>query len=100
MTKKGIEKMARKKLEPDIFTLDNGPSWAGKRIECSVVYTELEGDYGPVAGLVVTCGKCGHAEEAFGTSLRSVGFACVKLRNNCPEGISNFYCVPRSQCRD
>lgn len=64
------------------------------RVECAVDEIELDGDYGTVAGLCVTCGRCGHSVEVFGTSDRSVRAGLVMLREQCPEGESNFYVAP------
>jgi hypothetical protein len=63
------------------------------RIEASAEEIELEGDYAPVAGLLVTCGKCGHEVEVFGTSDRSERMGGVMLAQECPLGERNFYVV-------
>ena len=62
------------------------------RVRRDVSHRDLEGDNGrDVAGVVVTCGKCGHEEKSFGTSDRSVNRCLVLLRDNCPLGERNFY---------
>lgn len=61
------------------------------RVKCEVEEIELEGDYAPVAGLCVTCSRCNHQVEVFGTSDRSIRRALVMLRDECPEGENNFY---------
>lgn len=61
------------------------------RVECEVEYVDLEGDYGDVEGVRVTCGRCGHSEESFGTSGASIRRCCALLRENCPEDEQNHY---------
>lgn len=61
------------------------------RIEVEVEYTSLPGDYGDIDSVEATCSRCGHTEEAYGTSEASVKRCLVLLRENCPEGESNFY---------
>ena len=61
------------------------------RVTIDVTYTELEGDYGPVEGIIVTCSKCGHSVEVFGTSDRSIYRGAIGLREECPNGENNFY---------
>jgi hypothetical protein len=64
------------------------------RVEATVEEMELEGDHGGyVAGIVVTCTKCGHSVEVFGTSDASERRGGVMLSEECPEGESNFYVV-------
>jgi ribosomal protein S27E len=59
---------------------------------CEVMETELENDDGRwVDGVVATCGDCGNTTESFGTSERSVRRCLVMMRDECPEGASNFY---------
>jgi len=60
-------------------------------IECEVDYIELEGDYGPVDSVCVTCSRCGHSTESFGTGEASVNRCLALLREECPEGENNFY---------
>ena len=61
------------------------------RVKCESDEVELEGDYGPVAGLCVRCGRCDHEVEVYGTSGRSLRRALIMLREECPFGESNFY---------
>lgn len=61
------------------------------RVECDVDEIEHEGYRGPVAGVEVTCGRCGHQTSAYGTSGASVRACLVMLREECPLGESNFY---------
>jgi len=61
------------------------------KIHCEISFTELDGDYGPVEGVVVTCSQCRHRIESFGTSKRSVRRCLALMREQCPEGGNNFY---------
>jgi len=62
------------------------------RVKCAVEEVELEDDYGgPVAGVCATCSRCNHEASAYGTGEASVKRALVMLREECPEGESNFY---------
>ena len=62
------------------------------RVECEVSATTLVGDHGgDVDGVCVTCGRCNYTVEVYGTSSASVRRAMAMLRDECPEGESNFY---------
>jgi hypothetical protein len=62
------------------------------RVECEIEYTTLENDDGvPVESVVVTCSRCGHQTESFGITGASVRRCLALLREECPEGQSNFY---------
>ena len=63
------------------------------RIETTTDYIEIEGDYGPVDGVEVTCSKCGHSEQSGGTHDGSINRCARLLRENCPLGESNYYIV-------
>ena len=56
-------------------------------------YVDLDGDYGTVEGVEVTCDKCGHSEESFGTGDSSLSRCAYLLRENCPRAEKNFYQV-------
>jgi hypothetical protein len=61
-------------------------------VRVNVTYTELENENGwPVNGVIVTCERCGHEVEVYGTSERSVTRGCATLREECPRGESNHY---------
>lgn len=61
-------------------------------VRATVQETELEGDYGnSVPGVEVTCSKCHHSEESYGTDEPSIKRCALLLRQNCPRGESNFY---------
>ena len=59
------------------------------RVLCTVEETELEGDHGPIDGVVVTCTKCGESAESFGTSIASIRRCFILLREQCDE--ENYY---------
>jgi hypothetical protein len=62
-----------------------------QRVEAEVNEEELEGDYGPVDGVVATCTRCDHTTESFGTSDASIRRCLVLLREECPRGERNYY---------
>ena len=62
------------------------------RVPCVVTETELENDEGrEVGGVQAECTRCGYVTESFGTSERSITRCLVLMREECPEGESNFY---------
>jgi hypothetical protein len=61
------------------------------KVRCETEEIDLEGDFSNVDGIQVTCGRCGHQTEAFGTSTASLRSCLVRLREECPRGESNFY---------
>ena len=61
------------------------------RVRVDIGYADLDGDYGEVEGICASCSKCGHEVEVFGTSEASAKRACVMMRDECPQGESNFY---------
>lgn len=61
------------------------------KVSIGVSEEEMEGDYGPVSGLVVTCSRCGHSVDVYGTEEGSVKRGGVMLREECPRGESNYY---------
>ena len=62
------------------------------KVVCEVDETTLENDDGyDVDGVLVTCSRCGHSEESFGTGEASVRRCCALLRENCPLGEANYY---------
>jgi hypothetical protein len=58
-------------------------------ITVSVEETELEGDYGSIPGVIVTCDRCGMDVEVYGTSENSIKRGCIMLKEQCDE--NNFY---------
>lgn len=61
------------------------------RVTATTSYVDLDGDYGSVAGVEVTCDRCGHSEESFGTEEASLSPCAYLLRENCPKGENNYY---------
>lgn len=62
-----------------------------RRVECIVEVVDLEGDYAEVEGVCVTCTRCGHEAESFGTSDRSIRRSLAQLRDGCPNREVNYY---------
>jgi len=66
----------------------------GMRIETEVEEIEMENDSGrTVDGLQVTCSRCQHAVEVYGTSDASARRGGVMLGEECPNKERNFYVV-------
>jgi hypothetical protein len=63
------------------------------RVEATCEEDELDGDHGTVPGLVVTCKRCGHHVEVFGTSDASARRGGAMLAEDCPKQEQNFYVV-------
>jgi hypothetical protein len=63
------------------------------KISTTTSYVDLDGDYGTVEGVEVTCGRCGHSEESFGVDEPSLRRCAYLLRDNCPRNENNFYLV-------
>jgi hypothetical protein len=61
------------------------------RVRCEIQETELDGDYGSVAGVSARCSRCGHETQSFGTSEASIKRCLVLMREECPESEQNFY---------
>lgn len=71
------------------------------RVACSVDETELENDEGrPVDGVEVTCSRCQHSTESFGTGPASVRRCMALLREECPNGEENFYYAETGEDED
>ena len=61
------------------------------RVSIDISEEDLDGDYGTVPGLVITCTRCRHSVEVFGTEDNSVKRGAVILRDECPLDEDNFY---------
>ncbi len=62
------------------------------RVECEVAEVDLTNEDGrDVPGICVTCSRCDHETESYGTGDNSVKRCLVLLREECPKGESNFY---------
>jgi hypothetical protein len=51
----------------------------------------LEGDYDDVPSVEVVCSRCGHRTRSFGQHGASIRRCLALLREECPEGQTNFY---------
>lgn len=64
------------------------------KVPCTVEEVELENDHGrEILGVRVTCSRCSHATESFGTGDGSVRRCAALLREECPQNEQNFYLV-------
>lgn len=70
------------------------------RVDVEIEDEDLDGDHSTVEGIVATCSRCDHQVECFGRSQRSVRRALAMLRDECPEGESNFYVDPDVEDRE
>lgn len=62
------------------------------RVACDVDETTMQNEDGyDVDGVEVTCGRCGHTTESFGTSGASIRRCLVLMRQECPRGEANYY---------
>jgi hypothetical protein len=62
------------------------------KVEVEVQEITLSNNEGQdLEGTEVTCTRCDHAVEVFGTSDASVRRGCVMLREECPNKERNFY---------
>jgi len=63
------------------------------RVNVEISHTDVEGDYSQVDGLCLICQRCGHKVEVGGTGGASARRGAAMLRDECPNGESNFYDV-------
>lgn len=63
------------------------------KVSTTTSYVDLDGDYGSVDGVEVTCERCGHSEESFATDEPSLKRCAYLLRENCPRAENNYYDV-------
>lgn len=63
------------------------------RVPVNIDQEELEGDYGNVEGIRITCERCGHDVTVFGTGAASARRGATMLREECPNSENNFYDV-------
>lgn len=65
------------------------------RVECRLDYIEIENENGRMIDSVsVTCTRCEHATESFGTSSRSIRRCLALMREECESDESNHYFIP------
>lgn len=64
------------------------------RVPTSITEIEIENDDGRmIDSLRVTCTKCGHSVDIFGTELKSAKRGAATLHETCPEELNNRYQV-------
>lgn len=64
------------------------------RVPCTITYDDIENHEacdGYTPGVIATCSRCGHSTESCGESGASVRRCLALMREECPEGESNFY---------
>lgn len=62
------------------------------KVTCSITFTELENEDGrELEGVCAQCDRCGYETESFGTSEASVKRCLVLMREECPQGETNYY---------
>jgi hypothetical protein len=61
------------------------------KVKCTIDEIELEGDHGEVPSVKVTCSRCDHVVESYGTSSASIRRCLALMREECPYKESNFY---------
>lgn len=68
------------------------------KVACTITEDETDGDHGhPVPSICATCSRCHHRVESFGVDDRSIRRCMVLMRQQCPNGESNFYVEGSSQ---
>lgn len=61
-------------------------------VTTSTNYVELENDYGvSVDSVQLKCNRCGHVTESFGESSDSIKRCLALMKEECPQGESNWY---------
>lgn len=66
------------------------------RVHTEIDEVEIESDTGSgrmIDGLKITCNKCGHSVEVYGTSDASARRGAVMLKEECPNEENNYYVV-------
>lgn len=64
------------------------------KVRCETEEVDLPNEHGGTTpGIQVCCGRCGHTTESFGTGEKSVKRCLALLREECPEGETNYYVV-------
>lgn len=62
-------------------------------VECEWQEEEYEG----TPAVSVICPECGYCTRSMGTGVRSIRRCLALLREQCPRGEKNFYCVPETK---
>jgi hypothetical protein len=70
------------------------------KVSANLEYIELESDEEDryddpiiIESVRLTCNRCNHSVECFGTSEKSIKRCAALLREDCPHGENNFYTV-------
>ena len=63
------------------------------KVSTTTDYVDLDGDHGTVEGVEVTCDRCEHSEQSYGTDESSIRRCAALLRENCPKNEKNYYIV-------
>lgn len=62
------------------------------RVHCDLDEMELEGETGRlIPSTKVTCSKCDHSAEVYGTSSASIRRGLAMLKEECPLDENNWY---------
>ncbi len=62
------------------------------KVECEVHFCQIENERGfQQDGVRVTCSRCGHTTQSFGTSEKSIKRCIMLLKEECPQAESNYY---------
>jgi hypothetical protein len=61
------------------------------KVQCHVEELELEGDRGMVPSVELTCSRCDHKTESYGTSGASIRRCLAMMREECPYKEENYY---------
>lgn len=64
------------------------------KVECEVEHVDIivdEATGRTQPGVEATCLRCDHVTQCFGTEEKSVRRALVMMRDECPNGETNFY---------
>jgi len=61
------------------------------KVRCHVEQVELEGDRGTVPSVEVTCSRCDHSTESYGTGGASIRRCLAMMREECPYKEDNYY---------
>ena len=64
------------------------------KVEVDISEERVEGEHvgdGTLPGIVARCTRCDHVTESWGTTERSVRRCLALMREECPEGETNFY---------
>lgn len=61
------------------------------RVKTVSSHVDLDGDYATIEGICVTCGRCDHEVEVYGTESNSYRRAAAMLKEQCPRGEKNYY---------